>query len=91
VLLCGMLVLTRFDRSMLYVDADARMEVYEDKEGNKKSNLSLVASTYPRRSTQRNGEIRLTHAPGTFEVLSRPRIEEFPETDDEGRIQEGSS
>jgi hypothetical protein len=31
---------------MLYVDADARMEVYEDKEGNKKSNLSLVASTY---------------------------------------------
>lgn len=30
--------------SLLYVDADARMEVYTDGEGNKKSNLSLVAS-----------------------------------------------
>jgi hypothetical protein len=30
-------------RSMLYVDADARMEVYTDNEGNKKSNLSLIA------------------------------------------------
>jgi single-stranded DNA-binding protein len=32
--------------SMLYVDADARMETYLDNEGNKKSNLSLVARTY---------------------------------------------
>ena len=30
--------------SLLYVDADARMDVYTDAEGNKKSNLSLVAS-----------------------------------------------
>jgi single-stranded DNA-binding protein len=31
--------------SLLYVDADARMETYTDGEGNKRSNLSLVAST----------------------------------------------
>jgi single-stranded DNA-binding protein len=30
--------------SLLYVDADARMDVYTDAEGNKRSNLSLVAS-----------------------------------------------
>ncbi|KAI4663651.1 uncharacterized protein J4E78_004067 [Alternaria triticimaculans] len=32
--------------SMLYVDADARMETYLDSEGNKKSNLSLVARNF---------------------------------------------
>lgn len=32
--------------SLLYVDADARMETYTDAEGNKRSNLSLVASKY---------------------------------------------
>jgi single-stranded DNA-binding protein len=32
--------------SLLYVDADARMETYTDAEGNKKSNLSLVASEF---------------------------------------------
>lgn len=30
--------------SLLYVDADARMESYLDAEGNKKSSLSLIAS-----------------------------------------------
>lgn len=30
--------------SLVYVDADARMESYTDAEGNKKSNLSLIAS-----------------------------------------------
>ena len=29
--------------SLLYVDADARMESYTDSEGNKRSNLSLIA------------------------------------------------
>ena len=33
-------------RSLLYVDADARMETYLDSEGNKKSNLSLVARMF---------------------------------------------
>merc|ERR1712137_596766 len=32
--------------SLLYVDADARMETYLDAEGNKKSNLSLVARNF---------------------------------------------
>lgn len=32
--------------SLLYVDADARMETYLDAEGNKKSNLSLVAREF---------------------------------------------
>ncbi|USP75800.1 uncharacterized protein yc1106_03074 [Curvularia clavata] len=32
--------------SLLYVDADARMETYLDSEGNKKSNLSLVARNF---------------------------------------------
>jgi len=31
-------------RSLMYVEADARMETYEDKEGNRQSNLSLIAS-----------------------------------------------
>jgi hypothetical protein len=34
--------------SLLYVDADARMETYLDSEGNKKSNLSLVARMFSR-------------------------------------------
>ena len=59
------------DRSLLYVDADARMEVFTDAEGNKRSNLSLVA---------RN-----------FDVLSRARTEEAPETNDEGLVQEASA
>lgn len=32
--------------SLLYVDADARMDTYTDGEGNKRSNLSLIASEY---------------------------------------------
>ena len=31
-------------RSLIYVDAEARMETFTDNEGNKKSNLSLIAS-----------------------------------------------
>ncbi|KAF2254093.1 hypothetical protein BU26DRAFT_516333 [Trematosphaeria pertusa] len=57
--------------SLLYVDADARMETYTDDQGNKRSNLSLIA---------RN-----------FDVLSRPRIEDGPETNDEGLVQEASA
>ncbi|KAF2028397.1 hypothetical protein EK21DRAFT_69827 [Setomelanomma holmii] len=58
--------------SLLYVDADARMETFADKEtGAPRSNLSLVA---------RN-----------FDVLSRPRTEELPETNEEGLVQEGSA
>jgi single-stranded DNA-binding protein len=33
-------------RSLLYVEADARMESFADKEGNTRSNLSLIASMY---------------------------------------------
>lgn len=32
--------------SLLFVDADARMDSYTDSEGNKKSNLSLIARKY---------------------------------------------
>lgn len=32
--------------SLLYVDADARMETFTDAEGNKRNNLSLVASKF---------------------------------------------
>ncbi|KAF2115031.1 ssDNA binding protein-like protein [Lophiotrema nucula] len=32
--------------SLLYVDADARMETYTDGEGNKRSNLSLIARNF---------------------------------------------
>ncbi|KAJ4353729.1 ssDNA-binding protein, mitochondrial [Didymosphaeria variabile] len=32
--------------SLLYVDADARMESYTDGEGNKRSNLSLIARNF---------------------------------------------
>ena len=34
------------DRSLLYVDADARMDTYTDAEGNKRSQLSLVARNF---------------------------------------------
>jgi hypothetical protein len=34
------------DRSLMYVDADARMESFTDKDGNPRSNLSLIASMY---------------------------------------------
>lgn len=32
--------------SLVYIDADARMDSYTDAEGNKKSNLSLIASKW---------------------------------------------
>jgi single-stranded DNA-binding protein len=32
--------------SLLYIDADARMDTYTDGEGNKRSNLSLIASKF---------------------------------------------
>ncbi|KAF2012658.1 hypothetical protein BU24DRAFT_425292 [Aaosphaeria arxii CBS 175.79] len=57
--------------SLLHVDADARIDVYDDAEGNKKSNLSLVARS--------------------FDVISRPRQEDTPETNDEGLVQDGAS
>lgn len=34
------------NRSLLFVEAEARMESFTDKEGNPRSNLSLIASTY---------------------------------------------
>ncbi|EMD67731.1 hypothetical protein GGP41_007610 [Bipolaris sorokiniana] len=42
--------------SLLYVDADARMETYLDSEGNKKSNLSLVARNFDVLSRARSDE-----------------------------------
>ncbi|KAF9694846.1 hypothetical protein EKO04_007004 [Ascochyta lentis] len=56
--------------SLLYVDADARMEVFTDSEGNKRSMLNLVA---------RN-----------FEIISRARTDDAPQTSDEGLVQEAS-
>ncbi|KAF2638982.1 hypothetical protein P280DRAFT_430562 [Massarina eburnea CBS 473.64] len=54
--------------SLLYVDADARMDTFTDNDGNKRSNLSLIAKS--------------------FEVLSRPRVEngEASEAGDEGLV-----
>lgn len=43
----------------MYVDADARMETYEDAEGVKRSNLSLVSRTYfPSESPPFRGSLR---------------------------------
>lgn len=46
-------------RSLLYVDADARMEVFTDAEGNKRSNLSLVARNFDVLSRARTDEAGL--------------------------------
>lgn len=73
--------------SMLYVDADARMETYLDSEGNKKSNLSLVARMFS--GIEVNGRGDANFDAGNFDVLSRARTEE-PETNDEGLVQEAS-
>ncbi|KAF1964440.1 ssDNA binding protein-like protein [Bimuria novae-zelandiae CBS 107.79] len=43
--------------SLLYVDADARMETYTDAEGNKKSNLSLIATKTDVLSRPRNESV----------------------------------
>ena len=75
--------------SLLYVDADARMETYLDSEGNKKSNLSLVARTFLSRELMLGWESLLTILLGNFDVLSRARSDE-PDTNDEGLIQEAS-
>ncbi|KAF1957483.1 nucleic acid-binding protein [Byssothecium circinans] len=56
--------------SLLYVDADARMDVFQDQEGNKRSNLSLIAKN--------------------FDVISKPRVEDTGEVNDEGLVQEAS-
>ncbi|KAF2854414.1 ssDNA binding protein-like protein [Plenodomus tracheiphilus IPT5] len=45
--------------SLLYVDADARMENYTDAEGNKRSNLSLVARNFDVLQRPRNEEPEL--------------------------------
>ncbi|KAH7348037.1 hypothetical protein BKA66DRAFT_447499 [Pyrenochaeta sp. MPI-SDFR-AT-0127] len=42
--------------SLLYVDADARMETYTDAEGNKRSNLSLIARNFDVLSRPRTDE-----------------------------------
>lgn len=44
------------DSSLLYVDADARMETFTDAEGNKRSNLSLVARNFDVLSRARTDE-----------------------------------
>lgn len=80
------ILLTIPPRSLLHVDADARMESFTDSEGNKRSNLSLIArklllsQLYP-------GPILMST--GNFDVISRPRIEEHTESNDEGIVQEG--
>ncbi|KAF2676714.1 ssDNA binding protein-like protein [Lentithecium fluviatile CBS 122367] len=42
--------------SLLYIDADARMETYTDNEGNKRSNLSLIARNFDVLSRPRTEE-----------------------------------
>ncbi|OAL51033.1 hypothetical protein IQ07DRAFT_586612 [Pyrenochaeta sp. DS3sAY3a] len=43
--------------SLLYVDADARMETYTDAEGNKRSNLSLIARNFDVLSRPRTEDV----------------------------------
>jgi hypothetical protein len=76
-------------RSLLYVDADARMESFTDKDGNQRSNLSLIASMYT--CIAWTMEIWLIWLTGNFEILSRPRNEEATDANDEGLVQEGSA
>jgi hypothetical protein len=76
-------------RSLLYVDADARMESFTDKDGNQRSNLSLIASTYTCIAWTMG--IWLIWLTGNFEILSRPRNEEATDANDEGLVQEGSA
>lgn len=76
-------------RSLLYVDADARMETYTDGEGNKRSNLSLIASEFPSSHEDRTAMMILTSILGNFEVISRPKVEEV-DVNEEGVVQEAS-
>lgn len=62
-------VLTR-TRSLLYVDADARMEVFTDAEGNKRSNLSLVARNFDVLSRARTEEGAETNDEGLVQEAS---------------------
>lgn len=78
--------------SLLYVEADAKMEVYNDAEGNKKSSLSLIASKsylfgLGRRCTWYGA--MANRFVGNFDVLSRARENEL-DVNDEGLVQEGS-
>jgi hypothetical protein len=65
------------------------MESFTDKEGNPRSNLSLIASMYTIFWDEEG--FGLMCATGNFEILSRPRNEEAVESNDEGLVQEGSA
>ncbi|KAF1933508.1 uncharacterized protein M421DRAFT_415849 [Didymella exigua CBS 183.55] len=56
--------------SLLYVDADARMEVFTDAEGNKRSNLSLVARNFDVLSRARTEEGAETNDEGLVQEAS---------------------
>ncbi|CAO2649498.1 Nn.00g068830.m01.CDS01 [Neocucurbitaria sp. VM-36] len=56
--------------SLLYVDADARMETYVDAEGNKRSNLSLVARNFDVLSRSRNDDAAETNDEGLVQEAS---------------------
>lgn len=58
------------NRSLLYVDADARMEVFTDAEGNKRSNLSLVARNFDVLSRARTEEGAETNDEGLVQEAS---------------------
>ena len=58
------------DRSLLYVDADARMEVFTDAEGNKRSNLSLVARNFDVLSRARTDDVAETNDEGLVQEAS---------------------
>lgn len=76
-----------FLRSLIHVDADARMETFTDNEGIKRSNLSLIARMS---SLPYLGSPVLT-SPGNFDVISRPRYESQVETDEEGVVQDAAN
>ena len=79
-------------RSLLYIDADARMDTYTDNDGNKRSNLSLIASKSASSQSLRRRRVSsasLTSS-GNFDVISRARQNESEapaETNDEGLVQ----
>ena len=57
-------------RSLRYVDADARMEVFTDAEGNKRSNLSLVARNFDVLSRARTDDVAETNDEGLVQEAS---------------------
>lgn len=71
-------------RTLLYVDADARLDSFQDSEGKQRSNLNLVASKY---FFLKNCFRVVDPLSGNFDVISRPRTEAVPGEGEEGLVQ----